>query len=148
MSGIVAVQTPAAARQRPESRPLDEAVWQAWLAKGRDAEQRRSRAAHTAMCWGSIIALLATAGLGLQLTRYEVVVRFVVSAAAVAMMLQVLRRREFALATLFGALVALYNPIVPAFSFSGGLERGFVAASAIPFIARLLWRNGKAAARA
>lgn len=149
MSGIVAVQTPAAAPwQRPESRPLDEAVWQAWLAKGRDAEQRRSRAAHTAICWGTMITLLATAALGAQLTRYEVVVRFVVSAAAVAMMLQVLRRRKFALATLFGALVALYNPIAPAFRFSGGLERAFVAASAIPFIAPLVWRNEKAAARA
>src|SRR5215212_10466349 len=121
MSGIVAVQAPVDSWQPPESRPLNETVWQAWLAKGRDAERRSSLAAHTAIRWGSMITLLATAALGLQLTPYEVVVRFVVTAAAVVMMLQTLRERRFAFAAAFGALAALYNPIAPAFGFSGDL---------------------------
>ena len=148
MSSVVTVQATAAAWQTPESLPLDEAVWQAWRAKGREAERRSSLAAHTATRWGATITLLATAVLGVQLTPYEIVVRFVVTAAAVAMMLLALQERQFAFAAAFGALVALYNPIAPALSFSGGLQRAFVAASAIPFLAQLASRNGKAVARA
>lgn len=148
MSSNVVLQTPAATWQPHESQPLDEAVWQAWLAKGRASDRRSRLAAQAALRWGSLLTLLVTAALGAQLTPYEVVVRFVITAGAITMMVQALRQRQFAFATAFGALVALYNPIAPAFGFSGGLERAFVAASAIPFIAPLVLRKRKAAARA
>lgn len=132
----------------PESQPLNEAVWQAWLAKGREQEQRSRLAANQAVRWGSTIVLLTAASLGVQLTPYHVVARFVVAAAAIAMMVQTLRARQFAFAAVFAIIAALFNPVVPAVSFSGGWERSFVAASAIPFIAPLLWGGGKEARHA
>ena len=49
----------------PATRPLDEAVWQAWVAKGR-AQDRRSRALGIkAVKWASIAGLLA-AGIGVM----------------------------------------------------------------------------------
>jgi hypothetical protein len=91
----------------------------------------------------SIAVLLAAAGLWSYLTPYAVVVRFMVVAAAIAVMVQAFHARHYALAVAFGTLALLYNPVVPVFSFSGGWRRALLLASAIPFVLALAWRNGK-----
>ena len=147
MSNALVVERPVGGWQPPEARPLDEAVWQAWLAKGRDRERRSRLAVNKATRWGSMIVLLVAAALGVQLTPYDVVARFAITAGAVAMMIQALRAPQYAFAVAFGLIAALFNPVAPVVSFSGSWERAFAAASAIPFIAPLLWSNGKQEAR-
>lgn len=49
------------------SAPLDEAVWQAWVAKGRAQERRSDAAGSKAVKWASIAGLLVAAGLWSQL---------------------------------------------------------------------------------
>jgi hypothetical protein len=141
MSSAVVQERPVAGLQTPDMRPLDEAVWQAWLAKGRARDRRRSLAVNQAVRWGSMIALLIAAALGAQLTPYAAVLRFAVTVGAVAMMLQTLHARQYAFAATFAVIAALFNPVAPVFGFSGGWERALAAASTIPFLAPLLWGN-------
>ena len=117
MSALVELQGSPDVWEPPVVKPLDEAVWQAWVAKGR-AQERRSSAAHMkAVKWVSIAALLVAAGLWSDLTPYEVVVRFIVAAGAMIVMFQAFHARHYAFAAVFGALALLYNPVAPAFSF-------------------------------
>lgn len=119
------------------SAPLNEAVWRAWVAKGRAQERRSSAAAGKAVKWVSIAALLVAAGLGSQLAPVEVIVRFIVAAGATFIMFQALHAKRYGVAAGFGGLALLYNPAVPVFAFSGDWQRGLVVASAIPFVASL-----------
>jgi len=139
MSTSVGIQELREVRERPLSKPLDEAVWQAWVAKGR-AQDGRGRAARVkAVKWVSAAALLVAAGLWSHLTTYDVVVRFVVAAGAIMVMLNLLHARHYTFAAVFGALALLYNPVVSVFSFSGEWQRALVLASAAPFVASLAW---------
>jgi len=142
MSAAIASAGPRETWAPPPTKPLDEAVWQAWVAKGK-AQERRSGAAHTKVVrWVSIAGLLAAAGLW-SLAPYEVVIRFIVAAGATVVMFQAFQARHYAVAAVFGALALLYNPVVPVFSFSGDWSRAMVAASAIPFVATLTGRKNK-----
>jgi hypothetical protein len=58
---------PQRAEAIPASKPLDEAVWQKWLAKGRARDQRRRAALAKVIKWAGIVGLLAAAGLSLRL---------------------------------------------------------------------------------
>lgn len=118
----------------PAVKPLDEAVWQAWVAKGRAQEQRSSAAHIQAVQWVSIAALLAAAGLWSHVMPYAVVVRFIVVVGAMVAMFQAFHARHFVIAAVFGALALLYNPVAPVFSFSGGWQRAAVVASVLPFV--------------
>ena len=127
----------------PAARPLDEAVWQAWVARGR-AQQRRSGATRIrAVKWASIAVLLGTAGLWSNFAPFEVLVRFLVTASALVLMFQAFQTRYYAVAATFGALALLFNPVAPLFEFSGGWQRAVVVASAVPFVASLVWPNGR-----
>jgi uncharacterized membrane protein YoaK (UPF0700 family) len=127
----------------PACKPLDEAVWKAWVAKGR-AQERRSDLAHNKVVkWVLIAGLLAAAGIWSQLAPFDVVVRFIVAAGAMVVMFQALHARHYGVAAIFGALALLYNPVVPVFSFSGDWQRAIVVASAIPFVASLTGRKNK-----
>ena len=93
------------------------------------------------MKWASIAALLAAAGLWSHLAPFEFAVRFLVTAGAMVVMFQAFQLRRYAVAALFGALALFYNPVAPAFNFSGDWQRAVVVASAIPFVASLALRN-------
>jgi len=80
------------------SKPLDEAAWQAWGAKGRAHDKRGSATRMNVVKWVSIAALLAAAVLWSQLTPYEVVVRFIVAAGAIVVMVQAFQARRYAVA--------------------------------------------------
>jgi hypothetical protein len=132
-------------RELPQAKPLDEAVWRAWVLRGRAQEERSYAVRMKAVKWISLAGLLLVmaAGLWSQLTPYDVVVRFLVAAGALALMSQAFHTRHYAFATAFGALALLYNPVAPAFSFQGIGSAPIVVASAVPFVASLTWRNAK-----
>jgi len=141
----VAVKRPTTTWETPAMKPLDEAVWQAWKAKGR-ARDRQGRAARIkALKWGSIVVLLTVAGLWSQLASYEILIRCILAAAAVGMMFEAFNKRQHALSAVFAGLALLYNPVAPVFSFSGNWQRALVFASAIPFVTSLVRRDLKAA---
>ncbi len=141
MSTLVGLPESRSGRERPLAKPLDEVVWQAWVAQGRAQDRRSSAARIKAVKWVSIAGLLAAAGLWSQLTPYEVVVRFIVAAGAIVVMFQAFNARHYAFAAVFGALALVYNPVAPVFSFSGDWQRALVVTSAVPFVASLAWSN-------
>lgn len=140
MSTTAGMQELWGLRAPPPSTRLDEAVWQAWVEKGRARERRNSTARYTAVKWLSLAGLAVVAGLWSTLGPYDVVTRFVVAAGAVVLMFHAIPAGHYALAAAFAALVLLYNPIAPLFSFSGEWQRAIVVASAGPFVASLASR--------
>lgn len=132
-------------RDLPPARPLDEAVWQAWVLKGR-AQQERSR-----LAWRKAVKFMSLAGLLLagaagvwpDLLPYHVVIRFIVAAGATVLMFRALASRDYVFGPLFGVLALLYNPVAAVFSFSGEWQRALVLASAFPFVASLYSREPK-----
>jgi len=145
VSTLVGTQGSRAAWEPLPVKPLDETIWQAWLVKGA-ARDRRSSNAHllTAEC-ALLAVLLVTAVLWSRVTPYEVVVRFIVAAGAMVLMIQAIEARFYAFAAVFAALVLLYNPVAPLFSFTGDWQRALVIASTLPFIASLGRRNERQA---
>lgn len=121
----------------PPVKPLDEAVWNAWVARGRAQDRRDSAARVRAIEWVSVAALLAAAALWSRVAPYETVVRFIVCAGAMVATFQVIRARRYAFVPVFGALALLYNPVAPVLGFSGGWQQAVVAASTAPFLSFL-----------
>lgn len=117
----------------PPATKLDEAVWHAWLAKGHARDRRGSARRIGAVKWASLAALLAAAGLWSHLAPFETAIRFLVTAGAMVVMFQAFQARHYGVVAVFGALALLYNPVVAAFTFSGGWQRAVVLASAVPF---------------
>ena len=128
-------------RELPLSTPLDEAVWQAWVEKGRAQERRNGAARIEAVKWVSVAGLLVVAGLGSHLASYDSVIRFLVAASAIVLMFHAIHAGHYAFAAVFASLAVLYNPVAPVFSLSGQWQRGAVVATALPFAASLAWRN-------
>src|SRR5512140_811523 len=112
-------------------KPQPEMEWQAWVEKGRARDRRSSAARVRAVKLVSIAVLLVTAAVWSHLTPFEVVVRFIVAGAALAVMFQVLHAEHYALGVVFGALALLYNPLVPTFNLSGDWQRALVITSAV-----------------
>ena len=121
--------------EAPTEKPLDEVVWQAWLQKNRAQDMQRRDTRIRVIRWTLIVALLAVAGLWSQITPYQVMVRFIVATGAMVLMFQAVHVRHYAFATVFAALVLLFNPVAPLFYFSGHWQRALVAVSVAPFIA-------------
>jgi hypothetical protein len=143
MSTSAQLQRSPTAWEPPPTKPLDEGVWQAWVAKGRAQDKRSSAVTARAVKWVPIAALLAAAGLWSHLASYDVVVRFIVSAGAIVVAFHAFRTRNYGFVAVFGALALLYNPVLPVFGFSGDWQRAVVALSAAPFGASLAWRGAR-----
>lgn len=143
MSTSVESQRPREAWTPPASEPLNEAVWEAWFAKGRAQDRRSSATRIKAVKWASIAALLTAAGLWSHVAPFDGVVRFLVTGGAMVLMFQTFQAKYYSVAAAFGVLALCYNPVAPAFSFSGDWQRAAVGASAVPFIASLVWPNGR-----
>lgn len=121
----------------PAFAELKESVWQAWVAKG-TAEDRRGADSRVKLTrWFAIAALLAAGAFWANLAPYEVVVRLIVSAAAIVALVRAIRVKHYSVAALFAVLVVLYIPLFPAFGFTGVWARILVFASALPFAASL-----------
>ena len=143
MSTSVELRGPQETWSPPAATPLDEAVWQAWVAKGRAQERRSSATRIKAVKWASIAGLLGAAGLWSHLAPFEVLVRFLVTASALVLMFQAFQTRYYPVAAAFGALALLYNPVAHVFDFSGGWQRGVVVVSSVPFVVSLVWGNAR-----
>lgn len=145
MSTPVATLKSPDLRERPPDRPLDEAVWEAWILKGRAQENRSRLAWRKAVNGISLAALLfaAVAGIWPDLSPYDVAIRFIVAAGATVLMFRAFALRHYLFGPVFGALALIYNPLAAAFSFSGEWQRALVLASAFPFVASLTWREAK-----
>ena len=141
MSISVGSEKVVSAWEAPPSEPLNEVVWQAWLAKGRAEASLSSETRMAALKWSSIAVLVAAAGFWSRLPPYEILFRFLVVIGAMAVMLQSLGSRRYAFAVMFGALALLYNPIAPVFAISGDWTRVAIALSTVPFAASLAWRS-------
>lgn len=125
----------------PSSPPLDEAEWNAWLARGDAHYHRRLVTVLKVVKSICVATLLGVAALGVYLSAYEVVPRFIVTAGSLLVMIQTLRCRRKVAMGVFVAMALLYNPILPVFSFSGEWQRSLVALSALPFVIALGWRS-------
>ena len=125
----------------PAATPLDEAVWEAWIAKGRAQERRDTATRIAAVKWVSVATLLAAAGLWSYLTPFDALIRFLVTAGATVLLVHAFQARNYAVAAVFGVLALLYNPIFPLIGFSGDWQRAVVGASTVPFLASLIWTN-------
>ena len=143
MSTSVELPGPQQTWSPPPATQLDEATWQAWVAKGRAQDRRRSATRLKAVKWASIAGLLGAAGLWSHFAPFEVLVRCLVTASALVLMFQAFQTRYYPVAATFGALALLFNPIAPVFDFSGDWQRAVVVASAVPFVASLVWPNGR-----
>ncbi|HLJ51704.1 MAG TPA: DUF6804 family protein [Bryobacteraceae bacterium] len=122
---------------------LDEASWQAWVAKGRTKDDRSNAAlVRVAKCIAAV-ALIAAAAFWSYVTPYDIGIRFIASMGAVVVMFQALYAGQYAFAVIFAALMLLYNPVVPVFAFSGEWQRVVVVLSAVPFLASLAWAKAR-----
>jgi len=83
------------------------------------------------------VTLTAAAALWSRLAPYEVIVRSVVVLGAVVVTFHAIDRKQYQMAALFAACAFIYNPVLPAFSFSGDWQRAVVLATALPFAALL-----------
>jgi hypothetical protein len=145
MSDAVGLKGSTTTLKPPASKPLDEAVWQAWKAKGRAQDRQGRETRVQALTRGSIIALLAVAGLWSQVTSYDIVIRCLLVAGAVGLLLDAIEKQHYAIAAVFAGIAILYNPIAPLFGFSGTWQRALVVLSAVPFAASLAQRGMKEA---
>src|SRR5690242_8139258 len=62
MSPSIASSAPEQVWAVPPAKPLDLAVWQAWLAKGRERDKRRKALIVTVLKWAGVVALLLGVG--------------------------------------------------------------------------------------
>ena len=145
MSALVGLQGSRRVWERPLAKPLDEAVWQAWVAKGRAQERRSSDARVKAVKWVSIAGLLAAAGLWSHLTPYEVVVRFIVAAGAMVVMFQAFHATALRLCGRVRSACAALQPGGARVQFFRRLAARCGGTSAVPFVASLAWRNVRTA---
>lgn len=119
--------------------PLDEARWQAWLAKNRTLELRRKQGRVKIVKWVSVVTLVVATVFGSQLESYGVIVRFALMLGAIVVMWDAVSSRHYTFATLFGTLALLYNPVLPVVNFSGLWQCAFLILSAALFVASLVW---------
>lgn len=128
--------------QPHSSKPLDETVWRAWLNKNRLEDKQHAAARIKAVKWACIGVLMATAAVSSYVfspyvSAYQAVVRFAIALGAIVMMFESLRTRQYAFTALFAAVVLLFNPVVPIFTFAGNWA--ILLAAVLPFVASLAW---------
>jgi hypothetical protein len=124
------------------AKPLDQAVWRAWLEKNRQQERQRAFARRKAVKWACmgvlfVAAAVSSSVLTPSVSAYEAVVRFAIGLGAIIFLSESLRARQYALVVLFAALVLLFNPLLPTFALAG--NGALLLASVLPFVASLVW---------
>jgi len=129
-------------QQAHTSKPLDETMWRTWLKKNLLEERQRAVARIKVVKWACIGALMATGIVSPyvstpNISAYQTVVRFVIALGATFILFESLRVRRYTFAALFGAIVLLFNPVLPTFSLSGNSP--ILLASILPFAASLIW---------
>ena len=127
-------------------KPLDEAVWNAWLDKNL-ANDRRNHAFHMgAVRWRCIGLLLLAGGLSFQhafvcpvvITK---VIQFALTLGAIAFAWHTTSSRRYVLALAFATVAVLFEPLLP----SSWLFRNspVLLLSTLPFIVVAYWGEGE-----
>ena len=116
MAASVGLLGPRKALALPLAMPLDKALRQVCIAKGRAENQRSIATRLKAVKWVSIAGLLAAAGLWSHLPPYDLVIRLVLASWAMSGMFQAFKSQRYAVAVMFGGLALVYNPVAPEFS--------------------------------
>jgi hypothetical protein len=99
---------------------------------------RSAATRNTAVKYVCIAALLSTAALWAYGVPYQLLLRTLICAGALRVACQVIPERHYLFATLFFAMVLLYNPILPIFPLSGSWQLLLVPGSIIPFAASFI----------
>jgi len=68
---------------------------------------------------------------------YEAVVRIIIGVGATVMMFDNIRARQHGFTALFGSIVLLFNPVLPAFALPR--SETILLASILPFVGSMLW---------
>ncbi len=141
MSATIHVSQPQDSQER-SSKPLDEAVWRAWLKKNRLDEKRRAAGRIKAANWVCIGVLMAAMLVSSYVSTsyvstYQAIVRVAIGLGGTVMIFESLRTRQYISAASFVGIVALFNPIFPAFALSENWP--ILLVSALPFAAALIW---------
>jgi hypothetical protein len=145
MTSVVSIES-AAQPTDFRSSGLDEDVWNAWIQKSIRSE-RVGTANRTRIVKWICIGVLAGAAVFSETSftaadsGYQISVRFVILLGALAIVLQSLRTRQYGFTALFAAVMVLFNPLLPAFDFSG--KSAILVVSLIPFAASLKWMKEK-----
>jgi len=125
--------------------PVDEAVWKNWLHKNAREERERAATRTRTVKWICIIALMAAALFSASFftttdSSYQTSLRFVISLGGLAVLMQSVRTRQYGFTVVFVGIMLLFNPLLPAFGFSG--KWAILLAGIIPFAASLIWMKG------
>jgi hypothetical protein len=128
--------------QAHSSRPLDETVWRAWMKKNLLEERSRAAARTKTVNWiciGVLVAAVVTSShVSLPyVAAYQAVVRIIIGVGATVMMFDNIRARQHGFTALFGSIVLLFNPLLPAFALPR--NETILLASILPFVGSLLW---------
>ena len=128
------------------SEAIDEKVWNAWVKKGIRMEHEHAASRTRNVKWICVVVLVGAAVYSASFSTAgdsacQLAIRFVMSLGCLAVLMQSLRTRQYAFTALFGVMLLLFNPLVPAFSFAG--QRLILAASLAPFFAALIWMREK-----
>ena len=131
-------------------KPLDEAVWRAWIEKNLEEERSRAAARTRAVNWICIgvlaSAVVTSSHLSLiYVPAYQAVVRLAIGVGATVIMFDHIRARNRGFTALFAAMVLLFNPLLPVFALSR--NESTLLASILPFVASLLWMRHPMQAR-
>jgi hypothetical protein len=99
-------------------KPLDEAVWNAWLDKNSARDRRNHAFRMDAVRWGCIGLLLLAAGLSFQHAfAYPLlgtsVFQFALTLGAIAFAWQTISSRRYVLALAFATVAVLFEPLLP-----------------------------------
>jgi hypothetical protein len=132
---------PARTDELPPWRDLDESLWRAWVAKGRDRDEQGRLKRLNIVKWISIVTLVSAAGWWPLLATYPVAIRFVAAAGALFVMADLIHARRYAFGAVFGMLAILLNPVTPLPDLAFDSLRGIALVSAIPFAASIPWRG-------
>lgn len=135
MRSTTRMMEPQPACKPPPASPLDAALWAAWIERGRAHDRRVSAAIWKGLKGLSMLALVAAAYFWSYLLPYDGVVRFAVSAAALAAAVLLSTVRQYAMAAVTGAIALIFNPIAPALSLAGDWRRTLLAVTAVLLVA-------------
>lgn len=141
MSNTIHSQGPLDSRAQ-SSKPLDEAVWQAWLKKNLLEERQRAAVRIKAVNWACIGVLLVVVVVSSYVSAsyvsaYQAVVRVAIGVGAIIMTFESFYARQYVCSLSFAGIALLFNPVLPAFALSGSWP--ILLASVTPFVAWLLW---------
>lgn len=121
-----------------QANELDESIWQAWLLKNAERGRRGAARRMIAVKWTCAALLLVTTALWKYVGSFDVAIRFVLSAGALAVALQALRLRSYGFVLGFLAIAVIYNPLAAIFPASGGWPVPLVFLTFLAFMAALI----------